>query len=80
MKLYELLTQAQKESTASLVWDRHGDTIWISTVGYQHMEHSETEKLVLKLGYKYDFTKKVGEFNRENGRTETYFTKRKESK
>lgn len=71
------LLDAEKKSSVSLMWGRgSNDTIWISTIGYVHREHAELEKELLKLGLRYDFTKPLSEFCKENGRTETTFKER----
>lgn len=70
----DILNQAEKSSTTSLMWGRHNNgSIWISTCGYIHQEHMDLEKALLKAGCRYDFDHGISEFDRTNGRTTTWF-------
>lgn len=80
-KHIKYLIDAETKSHAHLRFQRTGEnTICISTVGYSHMEQSETERELLKLKCRYDFDKGVQKFDSMCGRTFTHFTEPKGKK
>ena len=71
----DVLAKAEKTSEASLMWSHTGDGqgLWVSTCGYIMQEHMDLEAKLLKAGCRYDTSKGIQEFCRENGRTTTFF-------
>lgn len=73
-KHIEYLIDEENKSHVSLIWGRYNkNTIWISTLGYRHGDHSEIEDALIKLGCRYSFGeyKALQTFDSTNGRTLT---------
>lgn len=65
-------------SDASLMYSRTGDnTITVSAVGYDHRDLWDIEPLILKAGFKYDFSREGG-FDKMSGRTFRHFKLKKD--
>lgn len=74
MNYIEILLEAEKSSTNSLMWaHRGGNSVWISTTGYKVMEHQDLESKLLKAGCRYNFEYPLQEYTSDNGRTITSF-------
>lgn len=55
-------------------FDRIGESsISVSCSGYCHQDLYDIEKTLLKLGCRYDLSKRVQQFDKQCGRTFTYF-------